>query len=76
MIFFCKDLSWQIRELTVSKLLVRFPPHKRVSDLKNFPTFNQRKEVVQVGVMEWIRWYKLSGTTTATTPTTSTPVRA
>jgi hypothetical protein len=39
----------------VSKLLVRFPPHKRVSDLKNFPTFNQRKEVVQVGVMEWIR---------------------
>jgi hypothetical protein len=52
---FYKDWSWQVRELTPVQFLVRFPPHKRVSDLKNLPSFNLRKEGVQVGVMEWIR---------------------
>jgi hypothetical protein len=33
---------------------VRFPPHKKVADLKNLPSFNLRKEGVQVGVIKWI----------------------
>jgi hypothetical protein len=51
---FCKDWPWQIRELTPVRCLVRFPPHRRVSDIKSLPSFNLRKEGVQVGVMEWI----------------------
>jgi hypothetical protein len=51
---FCKDWSWQIRELTLVRCLVRFPPHRRVSDIKSLPSFNLWKEGVQVGVMEWI----------------------
>jgi hypothetical protein len=51
---FCKDWPWQIRELTPSQFLVRFPPHRRVCDIKNLPSFNLRKEGVQVGVLEWI----------------------
>jgi hypothetical protein len=43
-----------MRELTPNKFLVRFPPHKKVSDLKNLPSFNLRKKGVQVGVIEWI----------------------
>jgi hypothetical protein len=31
-----------------------FPPHKKVVDIKDLPSFNLRKEGVQVGVMEWI----------------------
>jgi hypothetical protein len=52
---FCKDWPWQIRELTPSQFLVRFPPHRRVCDIKNLPSFNLRKDGVQVGVLEWIR---------------------
>jgi hypothetical protein len=33
---------------------VRFPPHKKVSDLKSSPSFNLRKEGVQVEVIEWV----------------------
>jgi hypothetical protein len=52
---FCKEWPWQIRELTSSKFLVRFPPHRKVSDIKNLLSFNLRKEGVQVEVVEWIR---------------------
>jgi hypothetical protein len=43
-----------VRELTPYKFLVRFSPHKKVSDIKNLSSFNLREEGVQVGVMEWI----------------------
>jgi hypothetical protein len=51
---FCKNWSWQIRVLNPSKLLVRFPPHGKVSDIKNLPSFNLRKKGVQVEVLEWV----------------------
>jgi hypothetical protein len=51
---FCDEWSWQIRELTSSRFLVRFPPHRRVADIKNLPSFNLRNEGVQVEVVEWI----------------------
>jgi hypothetical protein len=51
---FCKNWPWQVRELVYNKFLVRFPPHKRVTDIKNLPSFNLRKEGVQVEVTEWI----------------------
>jgi hypothetical protein len=51
---FCKEWPWQIREITPCKYLVRFPPHKKVADLKNLPSFNLRKNGVQVEVMEWV----------------------
>jgi hypothetical protein len=51
---FCKSWPWQIRELTPCKFLERFPPHKKVADLKSLPSFNLRKEGVQVGVIKWI----------------------
>jgi hypothetical protein len=31
---FCKDWPRQVRELTSSKILVRFPPHRRVAYIK------------------------------------------
>jgi hypothetical protein len=40
---FYKDWPWQIRELTPCKFLVRFPPHRKVSDIKALPSFNLRK---------------------------------
>jgi hypothetical protein len=40
---FCKKWPWQIRELTPTKFLVRFPQHRRVADIKNLPSFNLRK---------------------------------
>lgn len=48
------EWPWQIRELEASKFLVRFPPHKKVDDIKNYPSFNLRKVGVQVEVLEWI----------------------
>jgi hypothetical protein len=39
--------------LTPCRFLVKFPPHRRVSDIKTLPSFNLRKEGVQVEVMEW-----------------------
>jgi hypothetical protein len=51
---FCKEWPWQVRELTSSKFLVRFPSHRRVADIKSLPSFNLRKEGVQVEVVEWI----------------------
>jgi hypothetical protein len=51
---FCKEWPWQIRELEVGKFLVRFPPHKKVADIKNYPSFSLRKESVQVEVLEWL----------------------
>jgi hypothetical protein len=50
----CKEWPWQVRELTSSKFLVQFPPHRRVVDIKSLPSFNLRKEGVQVEVVEWI----------------------
>jgi hypothetical protein len=52
---FCKEWPWQIRELTLARFLVRFPPQRRVSDIKNLPSFNLRKEGVQVEVVELVR---------------------
>jgi hypothetical protein len=40
--------------VTPNKFLVRFPSHKRVADIKTLPSFNLRKQGVQVGVLEWI----------------------
>jgi hypothetical protein len=51
---FYKDWPSQKRELTPNRYLVRFPPHRRVEDIKNLPSFNLRKEGVQVEVVEWI----------------------
>jgi len=51
---YCKEWPWQIRELEEGMFLVRFPPHKKVSDIKNYPSFNLRKDGVQVEVLEWI----------------------
>ncbi|XP_062191233.1 uncharacterized protein LOC133895039 [Phragmites australis] len=50
---YCKDWPWQIRELDTEKFLVRFPPHRKVADIKNYPSFNLRKEGVEVEVLEW-----------------------
>jgi hypothetical protein len=33
---FCKEWPWKMGELTSSKLLVRFPPHKRLLILRTF----------------------------------------
>jgi hypothetical protein len=33
---------------------VKFPPHSKVEDIKNLPSFNLSKEGVQVEVVEWI----------------------
>jgi hypothetical protein len=43
---FYKDWPSQKRELTPNRYLVRFPPHRRVEDIKNLPSFNLRKEGV------------------------------
>jgi hypothetical protein len=43
---FCKEWPWQIRELTPARFLVRFPPHKSLTDIMNLPSFNLRKEGV------------------------------
>jgi len=51
---FSKDWPWQIRELEAGNFLVRFPPNKKVSDIKNYPSFSLRKEGVQVEVLEWL----------------------
>jgi hypothetical protein len=51
---YCKEWPWQIRELELGKFLVRFPSHKKVASIKNYPSFNLRKEGVQVEVLEWI----------------------
>lgn len=51
---YSKDWPWQIRELEKGNFLVRFPPNKRVANIKNYPSFNLRKEGVQVEVLEWI----------------------
>jgi hypothetical protein len=54
LVIFCIDWPWQIREITSSKFLIRFPPHKKVADNKNLPSFNLRKEGVQVDDgMDW-----------------------
>jgi hypothetical protein len=33
---FCREWSWQIMELTPSRFLVRFPPHKKVTGIMSF----------------------------------------
>ena len=47
---FSKDWPWQIRELEAGNFLVRFPPNKKVFDIKKYPSFSLRKEGVQVEV--------------------------
>jgi hypothetical protein len=53
---FCSKWPWQVRELTPCTFLVRFPPppHRRVADIKNLPSFNLRKEGVHIEVVEWV----------------------
>ena len=51
---YCKEWPWKIRELEPGKFLVRFPSHKKVSGIKSYPSFNLRKEGVQVEVLQWI----------------------
>jgi len=51
---YCRDWPWQIRELEHGSFLVRFPPHKKISDIKNYPSFGLRKPGVQVEVLEWV----------------------
>lgn len=46
-----REWPWQIRELEKDNFLVRFPPHKRVFEIKNCPSFNLRKAGVQVEVL-------------------------
>jgi hypothetical protein len=43
-----------VRELTPARFLVRFPPHRRVTDIMNLPSFNLIKEGVQVEVVNWV----------------------
>jgi hypothetical protein len=40
--------------LTPVRFLVRFPPHKKVTDIMSLPSFNLRKEGVQVEVVELV----------------------
>jgi hypothetical protein len=51
---FCKEWPWQIRERTPTRFLVRFPPQRKVADIISLPSFNLRKEGVQVEVVEWV----------------------
>lgn len=52
-VIYCKEWPGQIREMEPGQFLVRFPPHKKVADIKNYPSFNLRKEGVQVELLEW-----------------------
>jgi hypothetical protein len=40
---FCKEWPWQIRELTPAKFLMRFPPHRRVEDIKKYAIVQPEK---------------------------------
>jgi hypothetical protein len=40
---YCKDWPWQIRELELGNFLVRFPSHKKISDIKNYHSAGLRK---------------------------------
>ncbi|KAG2624452.1 hypothetical protein PVAP13_3KG130500 [Panicum virgatum] len=51
---FCKEWPWQIRELDVKQFLVRFSPHRKMTDIKNYPSFDLRKPGVKVEVLEWV----------------------
>ena len=51
---FCREWPWQIRELDSGRFLVRFPPHKKVADIKNYPSFDLGKPGVKVEVLEWV----------------------
>jgi len=51
---YCREWPWQIRELEPGNFLVRFLPHKKISDIKNYPSFGLRKTGVQVEVLEWV----------------------
>jgi len=51
---YCRDWQWQIRELEPGHFLVRFPPHKKVADIKNYPSVGLRKPGVQIEVIEWV----------------------
>ena len=51
---YCKDWPWQIRELEPGSFLVRFPPHRKVADMKNYPSVGLRKPGVQIEILEWV----------------------
>jgi hypothetical protein len=51
---YSKDWPWQIEELNSANFIVRLSPNKKVHNIKNCPSFNMRKEGVQVEVLEWL----------------------
>ncbi|KAG2615578.1 hypothetical protein PVAP13_3NG051100 [Panicum virgatum] len=51
---YCKDWPWQIRELEPGSFLVRFPPHRKVADMKNYSSVGLRKPGVQIEILEWV----------------------
>jgi hypothetical protein len=51
---YSKDWPWQIKELNSANFLVRLSPNKKVPNIKNCPSFNLRKEGVQVEVLKWL----------------------
>ena len=51
---YCKEWPWQIRELEPDSFLVRFPPHRKVADMKNYPSVGLRKPGVQIEILEWV----------------------
>ena len=51
---FCKGWPQHIRELDRNMFLVRFPPCRKVANIKNYPSFDLRKPRVKVKVLEWV----------------------
>lgn len=44
---------WQMRELEQGKILVRFPPSKKIQDLVGYPSINLKKKGVSVSFVKW-----------------------
>jgi hypothetical protein len=48
---------WQVRQLEEKRFLVRFPPHKKVTDLIDIPSINLKEgndlERITVRIMGW-----------------------
>ena len=51
---YCKEWPWRIRELEPDSFFVRFPPHRKVADMKNYPSVGLRKPGVQIEILEWV----------------------
>lgn len=44
---------WQIRQLGEKNFLTRFPPHKLVKDMVDYPSINLKKKGVAIKVIAW-----------------------